>query len=388
MGGTEVRVLQVQGLVGGGGSERHTFILSRALRELGHEVVICVPDDADEMVDAMRDDRFAVEVFHNVPTWRRVVNYHGGRFIRDVVLRHDIDLVHTHLFNADVIGSVGARLAGRPVVTTFHGAILGPHLPRDLKIRTFMRLMRPIYRGMDARIAISPFVRDYNVKDVGLHPESIEVVFNASEVDLYDRDWDGRQFRREQGIEDLVPVVLMVGVLNDQKRPDQFLEMAIRVAAAEPDVHFVVAGHGPLRDRLAARAREAGISDRFHLLGHRTDIPRILAASNILVVTAREEGFGRGMTEAMASRIPVVAFDSGACADVVDHGVTGFISPDRDIDSLSGRVLDLIRDPLLATRMGEAGLKRVRDHFDVRDFGRKTAAVLDRVCATYGRQRE
>ena len=121
-----------------------------------------------------------------------------------------------------------------------------------------------------------------------------------------------------------------------------------------------------------------------HLLGHRSDVPEILRLTDVLAFTPRDEGFGRVMTEAMASAVPVVAFRSGACPDIVVDGVTGFIVPDEDVDQLADRCLRLLDDDALRERMASASLARAREQFDIGPFVERTEAILERVVSRRG----
>lgn len=374
-----MKVLEIQGQVEGGGSERHTFMLSRALRDRGHDVVLCVPDAPHEMVDEMVADGFEVERFPLVPSWRRIVDISGGLRIRNIIKRHGIEIVHSHIFNADAIGFFGARITGRPVVTTLHGATLNPDLDRTPLIRTFMWGISQIFRRMDHRIAISPFVQRYVSKDASLDPDSIEVIYNATDTTQHEGAFDREQVRRELGIPPEGEIVLCLGVLNHQKRTRLFVEMALGLAPERPSCHFVLAGLGGMMAELKDRVSAAGLSERVHFLGYRSDVPSLLSVTDILAFPAEDEGFGRSMTEAMSSAVPVVAFDSGACSDVVENGVTGFIVADGDVAAMTARCKELLEDPMLRERLGRAGFARARALFGVARFADRTEAALLRV---------
>lgn len=376
-----MKILQIQGQVEGGGAERHTFILSKALRDRGHDVVLLVPDTPHRMIDEMIEDGFVVERFPFVPVWRRIVNVSGGMLVKRVIEKHDIDLVHTHIFNADVMGLIGGRLAGVPVVTTMHGATLGPHLERTLVLRTFLTIMSLVFAWMDARIAISPFVKRYVAKDTGVKESSIDVVYNCSDVSVYDRAFDEAAMRADVGVTEDQTVVLCLGVLNPQKRTSIFVDLAIEIAPERPETVFLLAGLGNLRETFEARIAAAGLEERIRFLGHRHDVPELLSVTDLLVFPAANEGFGRAMTEAMSSSVPVVAFDSGACGDVIEDGVSGFVVEDEDVPALVARSLELIDDPAKRARMGAAGLARARALFDVPAFAAATEKVLERVLA-------
>jgi len=339
-------------------------------------VILAVPETDHPMLDEMRQLGFRVETFPLVPTWRRLFDVRRGLWVRRLVLDNDVDLVHTHLINADAIGWMGARLSGRPVVTTLHGPAINVTVERSWPVRVFLACVGWIFARMDRRIAISPFVRRYVAADRGLALGSIDVVFNASDVARHAIEVDAAAVKRSLGIPDGAPVVSVIGFLIEYKRPMLFLEAAERVLRSRPDCHFLVIGHGPLEDDLRRRIEGTPLEGRARLLGHRTDVPELLHATDVLTVTARDEGFGRTMTEAMASSVPVVAFDSGSCPDIVVDGETGFVVVDADVDTMAQRLVELLDDAGLRERMGAASLARARDLFDVGRFVEETETIL------------
>ena len=132
----------------------------------------------------------------------------------------------------------------------------------------------------------------------------------------------------------------------------------------------------PLREPAEKLAAELGCLDRTTFTGWRTDIPDLMAASDIVIVSSYQEGFGLTMTEAMGASRPVIAYDTGAPPEVVCHGETGFIVCEGDFQALAERSIELVQDPALRHRMGAAGLARARDKFSVQRFLDETERVL------------
>ena len=103
------------------------------------------------------------------------------------------------------------------------------------------------------------------------------------------------------------PIVGMVACLKPQKAPLDFAALAAIVARQRGDARFVIAGDGELRGELEARVRELGLADRFRLLGWRDDVPRVLRALDVFVLTSRWEGLPRSVVQAMAAGVPAGA---------------------------------------------------------------------------------
>lgn len=375
-----MKILEIQGQVEGGGSELHTWLLSEGLRKRGHEVVIAVPDNGHPMVDDVRALGFQVEEFRLVPVWRRLLDLPRGFWVRKVVIDNDIDLVHSHLFNADVIGWLGARLSGRPIVTTLHGPTIQPHLKKTPLVRLFLAIFSFFMRRMDGWIAISPFVRRLIANERGLDEAKIDVVYNASDVAKHETvEVDRTAVLAELGVPPDARVIMMVGVLNGTKRPHLFVDLAERLAPRRRDCHFLLVGHGPLEQSVRDRVAKLGLEAQVHVLGHRRDVPQLMHVTDILAFTPRDEGFGRVMTEAMASHVPVVGTHSGAVPDIVLDGVTGRVVGDGDADAMAEACFELLEDEALRARMGRAAYERVVDLFDLDLFVERTERVLLRV---------
>ena len=165
-------------------------------------------------------------------------------------------------------------------------------------------------------------------------------------------------------IPDGVPVVVQIGNLKPQKAPLDFVRVAAIVASSFPEVHFVIAGDGPLRKQVEDLADELGIADRFHLPGWWRDVPALLAATDVAVLTSRHEGLPRAVVEALAAGVPVVATAVDGTPEVVHDGVNGMLAPAGDIERLAAGVCTLLEDEDRRRVMGEAASQGLED-FDI-----------------------
>src|SRR6185369_14160799 len=130
-----------------------------------------------------------------------------------------------------------------------------------------------------------------------------------------------------------------------------------------PGVLFLWAGDGPLRGKVEAAILEKGLEDQFKLLGWREDTPRLLAASDALLLTSLHEGLPRVVLQAMAAGRPVVATAVNGTPEAVRDGVTGFLHAPHETDSLAESLAKLLSNKALSRKMGEAGKKRLSGSF-------------------------
>ena len=126
------------------------------------------------------------------------------------------------------------------------------------------------------------------------------------------------------------------------------------------------AGQGHLREQLERRVNRLGLTDWVRFLGFHDDVPKLLAASDIMVLPSEKEGIPRSIMEAMAARLPVVAADVRGTREVVISGETGYLSRWGDADTMAGHLARLLEDPSQRTRLGEAGRRRAEEVFDDR----------------------
>jgi glycosyltransferase involved in cell wall biosynthesis len=169
------------------------------------------------------------------------------------------------------------------------------------------------------------------------------------------------------------PIVGTLARLVPQKGFDVLLEAFARVA---PPARLVIAGDGPLREAIAARAARPDLAGRVVLLGKRDDTPALLAAFDVFVLASRWEGFGLVLLEAMAAGRPIVATRISAIPEVVADGETALLVPPDDPAALAQAVGALLADAPLRAAMAAAGRRRVATHF-------APGAMLDATGAVY-----
>jgi glycosyltransferase involved in cell wall biosynthesis len=158
-------------------------------------------------------------------------------------------------------------------------------------------------------------------------------------------------------------VALFVGRLAPQKDFDLLLEVMARLAPLHPGLRLACVGDGPERPRVVAKTRARGLADRVAWLGARprSEVARLMAACDVLVLTSRYEGFARVIMEAAAAARPVVTTDVSGADDGIRNGVTGRVVPVGDAQAFADAVSDLLRDPARAAAMGRAGRELIQE---------------------------
>jgi len=284
--------------------------------------------------------------------------------LRQAIRRFHPQVVHTHSSKAGVLGRLAARLEHVPVVIhTVHGFGFTP-LQSPVKRAAFFRAEKTAARWTDHFVAVSGVNRDRGI-ELGLwKPGQVSVIRAGVDLDRFRAPNDGRETRRRLGVPDGVPLVTQIGNFKPQKAPLDFIEAAARIAQMNPDVCFVMVGDGPLRGEAEARAAELGLADRVIFCGWWDDVPGLLAATTVSVLSSHHEGLPCSVVESLASGVPVVATAVDGTPEVIRPGVNGELVAPGDPAGLAAAVLAILMDDERRQSMAAAAA----DGLD--DFGR------------------
>lgn len=298
-----------------------------------------------------------------------------GRIYREI-RRFKPHLVHTHLAKAGAVGRIAARLARVPkVVHTYHGHVFHGYFSAR-KTKAFVAIERSLARRTDSIIVLSEEQRD-EILGYGVgRPEQFEVVPLGLELEPFlnaEQCWGA--LRTELGIEPNAPIVGIVARLVPIKAHDLFLKAARKLVDRMPHARFVVVGDGDLRSNLEDLAREIGFTvvshekpgaatasspkRSVHFLGFRSDLARIYADLDLVVVCSHNEGMPVAIIEALASARPVVATDVGAVRRLVLAGETGLLTTPGSVEELASAMEAQLTDRRKADLMGRAGRSHV-----------------------------
>lgn len=282
-----------------------------------------------------------------------------------LALHHRFDAVHgARSLPEGLVAWIMARLLGIPLLVYCHGEELTTW-GRGRKFKTMLW----VYRHADAIIANS----EYTVAEMA------RLGVDRGHITLINPGVDVERFRPGLPCDDLKPgiglgpeqkLILSVGRLVRRKGFDQVIRALPELVKQGVDAHYALIGIGEDWDYLLGLARELGVSERLHLLGHVSpeDLPRWYNACDVFVMANREingdtEGFGMVFLEAAACAKPAIAGTAGGTGAAVVDGVTGYRVDGTDLPPLVDALSALLRDGDLANRLGQAGLARAREDF-------------------------
>ena len=333
-------------------------------------------EDLRKHVDATHDvplARFPLHIGNLVGLFRLVALMRSGKY----------DIIHCHNPTGGFVGRLAATIANWGAkdramrIYTAHGFHFhrrGGVLSNAL-YRTAERIAGHFWS--DAVMVITP--EDYAAaRDGGVVPrEKLYLTHGVgvSALEEFDpaliADDEGAKVRAELGIAPAAPMVTMVAEMIPRKRHRDSIAAFAQVHARFPDAVLLLVGDGPLHKKLQRQAQEAGIGDKVIQTNFRRDIRRILAATDIFLLSSGQEGLPCAIQEALCMNVPVVASDVRGNADLVDDSC-GWLVPLGNVNSLAARLEQALRlSPEERRQMGMAGREKMLQHYE------RTACVAE-----------
>ena len=291
------------------------------------------------------------------------------------------DAVHTHSSKAGILGRLAARLAGVPeVIHTFHG--FGFHARQRPAVRALTVAVERLAAGWTDRLVFVSNANMREAKELGLgDPAAYSLIRSGVNLGGLPAAVDRQAKRAELGARLHQPFVVGVGNLKPQKNAEDFLRVAERVLARVPGACFAFVGDGPLRPRLEARIVARGLTGKVRLLGWRRDVPELLAAADLFLLTSLWEGLPRALVEAMKSGLPCACYAVDGVTDLLRDGETGVSAPAGDWEGLADAVAGLLSDEERRRRLGRAAAGSVGPEFDIDSMVREQESLLEELFA-------
>lgn len=280
------------------------------------------------------------------------------RQIRSLIVWGRYDIVHTHSSMAGVVGRMAAASARTPVIVHHvHGWGVQEGMSRSTK-SVYLALERLCARFTSRLIAVSgPTIEKGIELGIGRR-DKFALIYNGIQLEKFSRPADRDRVLPELGLDPGCKTVGMIGRLDVQKNPLDFIRAAALVARDYPKVQFIIAGDGCLRRDCERLILELGLAGRFALLGFRNDIDRILPALDVVAMSSLWEGLPLVFQEAMSAGKPVVANNVDGVSDVVIDGETGYLTTPHRPDEMARRILHLLNNGNLRRRMGATAQER------------------------------
>ena len=351
--GGRVRVVEVLATGTNGGAQEHVYsLVTRLDRECYDVRVVSLSHGSsvrrlqkagiDVTVIDEPDDRLAV------------------RMLADELAPFQPEIVHNHMYRAEVVGTRAALLLGekgcrRPaIISTVHSSRV-----RCSEDRQTLRRLTPL---MDRLIVVSKAI-DHKIREEGRAVAPISLIYNGVDLQRYNHQQPCCTLHEEYLIPADAQIVGVVARLEAEKGHRTLLEAWPLVLAEVPSARLLIIGEGSERDSLEAQVASLGIEDRVVFTGRREDVPAVTAALDVAVLPSYREAQGLSVLEAMALGRPVIASRVGGIPEMIEDGVSGLLVEPHDCDALAAGIVRLLTDHPLADMIAHRGHELVHDRF-------------------------
>ena len=376
----QIRLLELRNTYKWGGGPDKTILLSAEQHDRSRVSVV---------VAYIRDVRDREFLITEMARSRGLLYYEileKGKFdpqvvktIRDIVVKHDINLIHSHDYKSDLFAYLVRHWLWRrhiALVSTAHAWVM-----LGLKGEMYRRLDLLLMRRFDHLIAVSQATKS-EMLTAGVPESKISVIHNGIDTKAWSPEMVRTTLREELNISSSRPVVGYVGRIMPEKDLVSWLKAAALVTKKFPEARFVLVGEG--RDdttlhELQTLVSTLEISEHVIFLGHRYNLLPVYSAFDIFLLSSLREGLPNSILEAMALGIPVVTTDVAGAKELVVDGETGFVVPQKDPKQMAKAVVTLLADPYTLKRMSQAGRSRVESEFAFLNRLRRVEDLYDQV---------
>ncbi len=348
------------------GGEQQQLLLAAGLQELGHQcLMIC--RRGSEMAGRASDKGIQVREIRGRGSLSPGAIWSTAAALRS--FRPNI--LHMHDAHAASIGSLASKLAPRCRLLASRRV--------DFKIHSTWKYTWAV----DRIISISQAVTDILI-DCGISRQKISLVHSGIDLAPLATLPQKETARLALDIPEDALAIGMVAALTDHKGHRYLLEAWPRVRASHPEAILLLAGSGELDSQLQEQAQALEIDDSVRFLGYCSDVPGLLAALDLFVISSHKEGLCTSLMDAMAAQLPIVATGAGGIPEVVEDMKTGIIVPPCNPQALAEALISLATDRELATRLSMQARETAQQKFDYHKMVKDTLNIYHEVLNASG----
>ena len=291
-------------------------------------------------------------------------------------LKHkEVDLVHTHRYKENIIGSLAAKMGGVPhIIRTYHGMPEPFEGFKNIKYKFYIFLDYLISRLLVKKIITASFeIKEKLSQRLG--EKKVTSIPNSINLDSLKIKKSPRRVRETLGIDDDCRIIGSAGRLVPIKGYQVFLKAAQLIKQRESKVKFLIVGDGPEKSNLEKLADELKISEDFLFPGYREDILDIINAMDIFVLSSFHEGIPIALLEAMALEKPIVATKVGGIPEVVTDQISGILVEPDDPEKLAQKSLYLLQEREVRKKMGSEAKRKIEESFTAERMAQRVLEI-------------
>jgi glycosyltransferase involved in cell wall biosynthesis len=311
---------------------------------------------------------------------RSLLGLRRFRWLVKFFKQEKIDIVHTHLLYANILGSTAAHLVKIPVVSTLHST----QFEKGRRPRLFLTMLEDfcLRHFSDRILAVGE-------KVAGAHRRhypgrSVDVITNGIPKPKFSSSQERERLRREITGDGANPVVITVGRFTGAKGYEDMINAFQLLRESAPGPKLMMVGTGPKVETIKNQIADLDLKQSVILTGEREDVPQLLALSDVFASSSHREGLPLAVLEAMMAGLPVVATSVGDIPSVVTKE-TGVVVPPHHPELLAKALEDLLKDPQKRQAMGQAAYQRAMSEYSLDAWMKKHLALYSEVIASRGR---
>ncbi len=362
-----MHVLYVIDSLAPGGAERSLVDMAPYLLAAGVDLEVAVLHDRAGLAGELRG--------HGVPIYVVGGASRGAWFAGAVRLlrRRRPDLVHTTLFDSDIVGRAAAAILRIPTVSTLANTPYGPEHMAESGVSVVRLRGAQVADAATSRLvrrfhAVSRATADACIARLKIPADKIEVIPRGRDLTRMGEPSAARRatVRQSLGIPEETPLVVAVARQEPQKGLDVLIRATPDLLRHHPGAMVMVAGREGRSSRdLSQLTTEVGCTGNVRFLGARDDVADLLCAADVFVLPSRREGLPGAVLEAMAMRVPIVASDLPNVVEAVPGDDYAVLVPCDDPEALNASIVSVLDDPASAERRAVAARARFDEHFDI-----------------------
>lgn len=364
-----------------GGSERQAVQLIRLLHETErYQLNIACINREGVLLKEIEDlgfkeiNEFRLGSFYN----RNFV--HQLRSLARLLRKNEINIIQTHDFYSNILGMFAATLARTPV------RIAAKRETGSMRTNVQSFIERRAFAVANAIVVNADAVKRHLIS-VGVPEKKLATIYNGLDIERLTLK---QNHSREEILSSFdLPVekekrfiTIVANLRHHVKDIPTFLRSARKVSEMFSDSVFVIAGEGELMGEMKSLARDLGIEKKVFFIGRCERVPELLSASDVCVLSSKNEGFSNSILEYMAAAKPVVATDVGGASEAITEGETGFVVGVGDDEKMAAHINSLLEDERKMKVMGERGKERVIKEFSCEAQLEKTEQLYERLSLT------
>ncbi|MCP4220977.1 MAG: N-acetyl-alpha-D-glucosaminyl L-malate synthase BshA [bacterium] len=280
-----------------------------------------------------------------------------------IINHYDIDVIHSHYALPHAVSALLARdISGKPIkcVTTLHGTditVVGAH-------PSMKDITRYAIEKSDVVTAVSDSLARDSEEKLGITRGRIKTVYNFINSKFFNPSMRPTDCQCEGQPEKFV--FMHISNLRAVKRPLDVIKIFHSITkVVDMPVELRIVGEGPMQCEMMDLSEKLGLKEQVKFMGVRSDIGKVIACSNMMLLPSREESFGLAALEAMACGVPVIASRVGGLPEVIEDGRSGFLFEMGDTDEAAAKAAILLKDRAFYSRMKEEALKVANEKFSI-----------------------